>query len=157
MKTINKNSKTSRKNGICITVGERSVTYGRRMRVFALAMTMLVSITTIQAQYFSDELRATNDDYMLFVTSYWSQDYMPFAKQQDISELYTPSEITLRNNLFFVDSSDGWLIVNGDDSQSPLKVIPVRSGLGILIIILLGYAIFSFLRMLESPKRLNRD
>jgi hypothetical protein len=76
--------------------------------------------------------------------------YKPFAEQQDIFNLYSPSEITLRGNLqLYPFAPDEWLTVEGADSEENALKIPINNGLWVLIMCLLGYAI---VRRMKSYK-----
>jgi hypothetical protein len=70
--------------------------------------------------------------------------YKLFAEQSNLFDLYAPLEITLKNGLLFSDSgSDEWLsLPNAPDGVENALKISIGSGLGVLIMYLLGYAIF---------------
>jgi hypothetical protein len=96
----------------------------------------LAAILPLQAQYSieSYELATPGCDYY----------YKSFAEQSTPLEFYSPSDITLKNNLLFYNpgTSDGWLEMPDSvgNIENALK-IPVENGLEILLMCVLGYVL----------------
>jgi hypothetical protein len=114
------------------------------MKTIYLSILLALAVSLpLQAQYSiaSYELATSSNDYY----------YKPFAEQQDIFNLYAPSEITLKNNLQLSDSgSDEWLsLPNAPDGEENALKIPINNGLWVLIMCLLGYTI---VRRMQSYK-----
>jgi hypothetical protein len=111
--------------------------------IYLSILLALAAILPLQAQYSieSYELATPSNDYY----------YKPFAEQQELFNLYSPSDITLKNGLLFSDSgSDGWLsLPNAPDGEENALKIPINNGLWVLIMYLLGYAI---VRRMKSYK-----
>jgi hypothetical protein len=123
-------------------------------------MTMLLLSPTTQAQWMYEQPVIGYDfvtpSYAFTLPSF-NYYYKPFVEQSDLFSLYTPSEITLNNDFIFFDSgpnhvdddSDGWQEIPYGDLEQALRV-PVENGLWLLMICLLGYALFKKTRIPQN-------
>jgi hypothetical protein len=116
------------------------------MKTKTIYLSMILSLSAIlsvQAQYSieSYELAMPSFDYY----------YKPFSEQMDLFHLYAPSEITLNNNFaFYAPDSGDWIdMPYAPYGPESALSIPVGNGLWVLIMCLLGYAIF---RSMKSYK-----
>ena len=96
---------------------------------------LFTSITTIQAQYSMESYESITPSFDYY--------YKPFAEQQDIFNLYSPSDVTLKGGLLSLTNPpgpDGYEETPYGTLENALK-IPIGNGLGVLIMCLLGYAV----------------
>ena len=124
----------------------------KTMKIIIIIL-LFVPIIPIQSHPYWNEYPMEMNVYEFTIPGFDSY-YQPFAAQSAVSHLYLRSEITLKNNLLFANSDepDGWLDLPYGGVENALK-IPIDNGLGILIILLLGYTVWFFRRKQESPKR----
>jgi hypothetical protein len=107
--------------------------------IYLSILLALMAILSLQAQ-------SSIQSYEELAPSSYDYYYKPFAEQTDIFNLYAPSDITLKNHLLFANppGPDGYnppMPYAPDGVENGLH-IPVGNGLWVLIMCLLGYAIF---------------
>jgi len=121
----------------------------KAMKITMVVVLLFSTISVIQATQYpmtlsSFEFSTPGFDY-----------YKPFSEQSNMSGLYSPSEVSLKDNLLLFGpgpAPNGWLEMPYGEIENALK-IPVGNGLGILIMILLGYAV----RIKSQRSRNNRQ
>jgi hypothetical protein len=108
------------------------------MKTIYLSVFLALAVSlSLQAQYSIESYESATPGFDYY--------YKPFAEQQDLFNLYAPSEITLKGNILaLIDlNGDGQDDYNGTmhgSAEQALK-IPINNGLWVLIMCLLGYAI----------------
>ena len=107
------------------------------MKIIIVLVLLFSATSMLRAQYLmtvnSFEFSSPGFDY-----------YKPFTEQSNMSNLYLLSDVTLKDNLVLYNppgpGSDDWLDLPYGEIENALKM-PVGCGLGILTMIVLGYAV----------------